>query len=129
MSASASSSWSKLIAGLVVGVTACGVSTPWVGAPRPVAGLPDHFVVDTAAQSGLPSSDITPVCMVHLVDPQSGTRLRLVHSARQGDRVSGPLVGDYAVEPPRRYGLMTGEGLRVNCETGQTMGAVPLNAH
>jgi hypothetical protein len=112
---------------LAIGTIACGVTTPWVGAPRPVADLPDRFVIDTAALGGAPAPATTSTCMVHLIDHQTGTRLRLVHSARQGNQGAGVLMGDYAVEPPRRYGLLTGEGLRVNCESGQALGAVPLN--
>lgn len=112
---------------LAIGTISCGVTTPWVGAPRPVADLPDRFAIDTAATGGTPAPATTSTCMVHLIDHQTGTRLRLVHSARQGNQSGAALMGDYAVEPPRRYGLLTGEGLRVNCESGQALGAVPLN--
>lgn len=126
---SASLRWNCVALVALVGGVSCAVSTPWIGAPRPVAGAPDHFSTDTAASGGVTAPGGTITCMVHLIDLQSGTRLRLVHSARQGNLSNGALEGDYAVEPPRRYGLMTGEGLRINCASGQILGAVPLNSH
>jgi hypothetical protein len=85
-------------------------------APRPLTGLPDHFVVDGPG----PSAN-SRTCMVHLKSPEDDTRLTLRTSSDNG---SDGIHGDYRVEPAGRYGLSAGELLRVDCLTGQPSGAV-----
>lgn len=59
-------------------------------------------------------------CRNPMVDPRDGTRLTLVQSQRGG---SGQ-VGDYRV-PEGRYGVGTGELLRLDCGSGRPVGVVP----
>ena len=58
-------------------------------------------------------------CRSPLIDPRDQTRLRLVRSGAVG----ATHQGDYEV-PEGRYGVRTGELLRVDCSTGQALGIV-----
>lgn len=55
-------------------------------------------------------------CKSPMLDPEDGTELIMIRSWGNG-------VGDYRV-PKDKYGLNTGEYLRLNCETGQLIGVV-----
>jgi hypothetical protein len=94
----------------------CGASTSMNPAPRPVTGLPDHFVVDgpTPSASGR-------ACIVHLKSQVDDTRLTLRTSSDNG---SAGISGDYQVEPPGRYGMAGSELLRLDCLTNRAIGAV-----
>ena len=59
-------------------------------------------------------------CRSPLIDPRDQTRLRLVRSGSVG----GAHQGDYEV-PEGRYGVRTGELLRIDCASGQALGIVP----
>ena len=90
---------------------------PPESAVRPAQQLPDRFVVEGAA--GEPTTSSTPgsrACRSPLVDARDGTRLRLVRS--QEGR------GDYEVSG-ERYGLGTGDLLRIDCTTNSAVGIVP----
>lgn len=103
----------------VVLTAGCGVSRPWELTPRPTSGVPDRFVpADVHQESG-------PTCLVHLKDPRDDTRLELIRSAEVAGRYGGPShLGDYAVSPAGRYGVGSGELLRVDCENGRALGVV-----
>lgn len=94
----------------------CGARASTNVAPRPVTGLPDHFVVQgpTPPVSGR-------ACIVHLKSPVDDTRLTLRTSSDNG---SAGIAGDYQVEPPGRYGLAGRELLRIDCLTNRAIGAV-----
>ncbi len=105
---------SALVASLTI---ACGASQSWNAVPRPVAALPDQFVVDGPVPSGTGRT-----CLVHLKAPDGGTRLTLVRSTDNGRE---GIIGDYRVAPAGRYGVGADELLRVDCLTGRASGAVP----
>jgi hypothetical protein len=77
---------------------------------HPASDCPNHFVAkgsDTAAPSGAARSP--------MVDPRDGTEIRLVRSDRGW--------GDYEV-PAGRYGLKSGELLRLDTATGRVLGII-----
>jgi hypothetical protein len=93
-------------------------SSPLTPPIRDALDVPIQFVtedmpVESTANDTLPGSG----CRSPLVDPRDGTRLRLRSS------VSG--VGDYEV-PVGRYGVNTNERLRVDCNTGRSLGIVAV---
>lgn len=95
---------------------ACGATRSWSSTPRPVAALPEQFVVDGPVPAGTGRT-----CMVHLKAPDCDARLTLVRSSDNG---SEGIVGDYRIEPAGRYGIAADEPLRVDCLTGHPSGAV-----
>ena len=100
---------------------ACGASHPLELVPRPVTGLPDQFVADTAWP---PVTAPGPTCTAHLRDPRGGVRLTLVWSAWTTG--TGPtLVGDYEAAPVGSYGLGANDLLRLDCPSGRVQGSVP----
>lgn len=106
------------LAALVLLCSACamGTSTYPMDAPaRPAQDTPGQFVTTTGAVRA--DSGSTLVCWNPLVDPRDGTRIVLVN-AQAGK------VGDYRV-PEGRYGVGTGELLRVSCATGAVIGVIP----
>ena len=120
------------------GVAACagagGGAQQRQPAPRSLSAIPPslRFIPDPAfhgAGTPLPSDR----CLTHLVDPSRSVRLTLVRSvggdakaAAEGAGVttSRHAQGDFATEPQSPYGLRAGELLRVDCATGQPLGAV-----
>jgi hypothetical protein len=124
-------------AAAVVTLAACaGSQSPssMSTAPRPLASVPAsmRFVPDTTFHPTGTTLSAT-ACRTHLVDPKSGTRLTLVRSQGAEERraasaagvtTSAHPEGDFAVEPPTAYGLGTGDLLRVDCTTGEALGAV-----
>jgi hypothetical protein len=80
---------------------------------RPAEDTPVQFV--TEEDSAL----VEDSCRSPLIDPRDQTRLRLVRSGAVGARHQG----DYAV-PAGRYGVRTGELLRIDCGSGQALGIV-----
>jgi len=93
---------------------ACNTVTSYPTAvSRPAQDAPDRFVhADSSAISGTPGA---AACTSPIVDPRTGTRLTMVRSY-QGS-------GDYSV-PANRYGVGTGELLRVDCANGEPLGIV-----
>ena len=81
---------------------------------RMAQDAPAQFVTE---DGGPPPEDS---CRSPLIDPRDQTRLRLVRSGAVG----ATHQGDYEV-PGGRYGVRTGELLRVDCSTGQALGIVP----
>jgi hypothetical protein len=114
-----------LVAGMVLGSSvACtglaGGSTYPVNAPaRPAQDVPERFVSEDLP-AGAAVTDTLPGtgCRNPLIDPRDGTRLRMLNA--QGS------VGDYEVAAGR-YGVRSGEALRVECNTGRVVGIVPIS--
>src|SRR5262245_30747587 len=100
---------------LVVAAAACSVHRPATTSLRPAENPPDHFVVGTPDGDETSESGASPVrdCRSPMVDPRDGTKLRLVWSS--GGQ------GEYEVLPGR-YGVGSGEVLRLDCATGRVLG-------
>ena len=118
----------RYIAGLL-GVLGCGsagpLSNPWSHTPAAVPGFPDRFIPDSSFTLAA-ASDTT--CVMHLIDPQSGTRLlleRSTYSAQGSDSADRSALGDYKVEPEHRFGVEEDELIRIACATGRPLGKVP----
>jgi hypothetical protein len=80
---------------------------------RPAIDAPERFLrEDGSTITGTPGA---APCTSPIMDPRSGARL-LMQRAYQDS-------GDYTV-PPGRYGVGTGELLRVDCATGLAVGVV-----
>lgn len=103
---------------VVATVAGCGssnsVATGYKG--RTAENTPSRFETDSnfpriAPEDTLPGSG----CLSPLHDPRDGTKLIM----RRADRG----VGDYEV-PDGKYGVRNGELLRLNCNTGETLGIV-----
>lgn len=108
--------YARLFAILVL--TGCGMnSSPGNGYKgRTAQDTPARFETDSnfariAPDDTLPGSG----CLSPLHDPRDKTRL-VMRRAEKG-------VGDYEV-PDGKYGVRTGELLRINCNTGETIGIV-----
>jgi hypothetical protein len=122
----------------LMGVAACasagGAAPQLKGTPRPLATLPPslRFVPD-AAFHGSGKSLYADRCLTHLIDPGGSVRLTLVRSVGGDAKAAAEGVGvtstrhpqgDFATAPQSPYGLRAGELLRVDCATGQALGAV-----
>jgi hypothetical protein len=106
-------------------VAASPLSNPWSHPPTAVAGLPDRFVPDSSFTL-VAASDTA--CLVHLIDPETQTRLLLERSTYPShvtDSTVRSTLGDYKVEPQDRFGVNQDELLRLVCATGQPLGKVP----
>lgn len=81
-----------------------------------ISDTPDRFLVAdlTSEATSEPSG---PACRSPLTDPRDGTRLTLVRS-KAG-------FGDYHLDSPR-YGLTGNQLLRINCSSGEAVGATPI---
>ena len=91
----------------------------WYLRPTHNDSLPERVVPDTAAGASL---DYDPgTCLDLFIDPRNGTRFVLQRSFMTDH---GPL-GDYAVEPPGRYGVDTQTLVRMDCAIGRPLGGVP----
>ncbi len=93
-------------------------ATPIVPPTRDALDVPIQFVtedmpVEATAYDTLPGTG----CRNPLLDPRDGTPLRL------GSSISG--VGEYEV-PSGRYGVNAHERLRVDCNTGRSLGIVSI---
>ena len=90
---------------------------------RSATNLPDEFVAVTPPK-------VTGGCPQQLSDPGLHTTLRLqrslMHQVSDSTGASYRTVGDYAVDPPGRYGEGEGEGLRVDCGQLRAIGVVRL---
>jgi hypothetical protein len=95
----------------------CAIANSTMDGPvlRAAADAPAQFVAVLGAR-GVPGDTIPgPGCRSPLFDPRDDVRLILTRSAVGR--------GDYTV-PDRRYGVMEGELLRVDCNTGRPLGIV-----
>lgn len=92
-------------------------SYPEGEAARAAADTPVRFVSEDLPP-GAALSDTLPGsgCRSPLVDPRDGTRIRMVNAQRR--------VGDYE-GVVGRYGVASGELLRIECNTGRVVGIVP----
>lgn len=94
----------------------CAASRPWDFSPRPASGVPEQFTTPEVRNAGIG-------CRAVLTDPRDDTRLQLFRSTAVEGR--GPVyVGDYLVIPSGRYGVGSGELLRVDCDQQRPMGIV-----
>lgn len=84
--------------------------------------LPARFAVVREGQTAT-------ACPVELADPPGRLLLRrsFGRPVQDSTGVRMEAVGDYAVQPPGRYGTTPGTGLRVDCERLRGLGVVPLN--
>lgn len=97
-------------------LASCASAWPDRADPGAITDLPPRFqVLDVA--TGATSPVAGPACRSPLLDPRDGTRLRLLRS-------TGGL-GDYTPETTPRYGLSARQALRIDCNTGIAIGAVP----
>ena len=103
---------------LLVAATACSTrrrAQDIASSLRPSENPPDHFVVgspegdETSEPGASPARD----CRSPMVDPRDGTKLQLVWSS--GGQ------GEYEVLAGR-YGVGSGEVLRLDCATGRVLG-------
>ena len=113
------------VTALLLSSSACATAsanTYPAGAPvRAAADTPDRFLVGTIPPGGpLSEPRVDGACRNPMVDPRDGTRLTLILS-QPGE--SGQ-IGDYQV-PEGRYGVRSGELLRLDCGTGRAIGVVP----
>ena len=91
----------------------------WYLRPTHMDSLPERVIPDPAA--GAPSDFDPGTCLGLFVDPKSGTRFVLQRSFLTDN---GP-IGDYAIEPPGRYGVGPGTLVRMDCAIGRPLGGVP----
>lgn len=94
----------------------CAAATtfPAQGGPlREADDTPIQFVTEEG------EAGVTEGCRSPLVDPRDQTRIRMIRSGAVG----ATHQGDYVV-PEGRYGVRTGELLRIDCTTGQALGIV-----
>jgi hypothetical protein len=82
---------------------------------RPATDMPTRFVYDATDYS--PDSIPMGVCRTPMADPRDRARLIMV-------RIVPGRRADYEV-PPGRYGVKSGELLRINCLTSAAIGIVP----
>lgn len=102
-----------VVLALIPSACATAGNTLWSSPVRPAQDAPVQF--DTEDGS-LPESG----CRSPLIDPRDQSRIRLVRSGSTGTTHRG----DYEV-PAGKYGVATGELLRIDCGTGQAIGVVP----
>ncbi len=91
----------------------------WYLRPTRIDSLPERVVPDTAA--GAPLDYDPGTCQQVFIDPGSSTRFVLQRDFMTGN---GP-IGDYAVEPPGRYGVDPRTLVRMDCAIGRPLGGVP----
>ena len=114
----------------------------WLENGRTARELPVMFLADTTNRAARTTPD--EACTVRLRDPRdSTTRLMLVRSQQVGGDLTPNTArsptrdvvpnqppahrdfrGDYAVDPPGRYGVGPGELLRLSCISGRALGIV-----
>lgn len=91
----------------------------WYLRPTHIDSLPERVIPDTAGGASIEFDPGT--CQGLFVDPANGTRFVLQRSFLTGN---GP-IGDYAVEPPGRYGVGPRTLVRMDCAIGRPLGGVP----
>jgi hypothetical protein len=99
---------------MLVLLGACAAATtPWTARElRAAEDTPPAFVTEDGEAA-------VQTCRSPMIDPRDQTRLRLVRSAVVG----GAQRGDYEV-PEGKYGVRAGELLRLDCESGESLGIV-----
>jgi hypothetical protein len=108
----------RLVAIALLATAGCASRIPVrdaAAAVRPATDTPDHFVVGTPDSDETTEPGASPAreCRSPMVDPRDRTRLRLVWSS--GGQ------GEYEVLSGR-YGVGSGEVLRLDCATGRAVG-------
>jgi hypothetical protein len=90
----------------------------WYLRPTHIDSLPERVIPDTA--DGAPRDFDPGTCQKLFIDPRNGTRFVL-----QRDFMTdhGP-IGDYAIEPPGRYGVGPKTLVRMDCAIGRPLGGV-----
>lgn len=85
--------------------------------PARVGPAPDPVPARFVNEAGAGASSASPEagCRSPMVDPESGTALRMIRSSRT--------QGDYAA-PAGAYGLAEDELLRLDCASGRVIGVV-----
>lgn len=104
-----------LLVGLAVMIGCATTHLPSDGEARPASNVPDHFLAGTHGDTTTTEPMQGEGCRNPMVDPRTGTRVRLVRSKE--DR------GDYEV-PDGRYGVGEQDLLRLECGTGRVVGVV-----
>ena len=99
--------------------TAAAQGQNWYLRPTRIDSLPERVVPDTAA--GAPLDYDPGTCQPLFIDPRNGTRFVLQRDFMTGN---GP-IGDYAIEPPGRYGVSAQTLVRMDCAIGRPLGGVP----
>ena len=108
-----------LAATLLLPGSAVAQGQSWYLRPSRIDSLPKRVIPDTASGA---SRDFDPgTCLDLFVDPRNGTRFVLQRSILMDN---GP-IGDYAVEPPGRYGVGPSTLVRMDCAIGRPLGGVP----
>lgn len=110
-------SFSAIAMMLPLAAAACASTstfTPDPAAMRPAENTPVQFVTEEGV------AGVADSCASPLLDPRDLTRLRLVRSGSIG----ADHQGDYSVTGGR-YGVRSGELLRIDCGSGQALGIVP----
>jgi hypothetical protein len=114
----------RLTAALAVALlmTACAVANSSVSPEkrdellvRPAKRVPPRFEPsDRSLRLSDGDTIAGPGCVSPLKDPRNGTEVRFIHST---------WYGDYEI-PVGKYGSVSGELLRIECNTGRVMGLV-----
>lgn len=92
--------------------------SPGILPTRDALDVPSQFITEDMPLGATTYDTLPgPGCRSPLVDPRDGTRLRL------GSSASG--VGNYEV-PSGRYGVNANERLRIDCNTGRSLGIVAV---
>ena len=104
---------------LLLPATAAAQGENWYLRPARLDSLPERAIPDTAGGASLDFDPAT--CQRLFIDPRNGTRFVLQRNFMTGN---GPL-GDYAIEPPGRYGVGPGILIRMDCAIGRPLGGVP----
>lgn len=107
---------SQAIALALLALGACATANWQLASPRDAVDVPARFEPVDASLRLTPGDTLAGSgCLSPLVDPRDGTRISFIRSAD---------VGDYEVEGGR-YGVGSGELLRIDCNTGRVVGIVP----
>jgi len=105
----------QVIALALLALGACATANWQLASPRDAVDVPARFEPVDAGLRLTPGDTLAGSgCLSPLVDPRDGTRISFIRSAD---------VGDYEVEGGR-YGVGSGELLRIECNTGRVIGIV-----
>lgn len=105
----------RLSALAVLAMGACATANWRAATPRDAVDVPARFEPEDPSLRLMPGDTLAGSgCLSPLVDPRDGTRISFIRSAD---------VGDYEVERGR-YGVGSGEVLRIECNTGRVIGIV-----
>ena len=108
-------SWMATIAVMTL-ATGCAVNHAAVVTPRAALDLPGRFEpIDATARTWPSDTLVGSGCLTTLKDPRDDSE---IHAARAGGGMADFRIHDV------RYGVRSGELLRVVCNTGQPVGVV-----